>query len=218
MARTVSNAQRIERLRAAGWTDAAIGRALGGRDHSFIRQVRLGKKPGSTITAGLRQLERRPAPARGAKVRPVKAAASRRTTSTGLPARVRLPVLQFPSGLTIAEVRSPRASTIRRALLAAQRRGQRVVITATFRNVKGYGGSGRYASTAGGVAGPVPKGEERGQVRIGARREGIDPGELLARIDRDGGNAGPVIRELARAEPGIEKATGLVGIKITTYG
>lgn len=211
----MTNQERIARLHARGWTDTAIGRELG-RDHSFIRQVRLGKKPGSTLTGGLRTLERRrtvpPARARAGQATP-----RRPVAMPAKPAHVREPVLKFPSGLTLVDVRSPRAVTLRRQLAAAAARGQKVVITATFRKVKGYGGSGRFSSTTADPtkAGPGPK-EERGEVRMGARRGGLEPADVLARMDTDG--PGAALRALALEEPGIESVAGLGRIRVTIMG
>jgi len=50
--RLPSSRETLERLHAAGKTDAEIGRAVG-RDHSFIRQVRVGTKTGENLRSAL---------------------------------------------------------------------------------------------------------------------------------------------------------------------
>lgn len=81
----------IGALHAAGWTDTAIGRMVG-RNSSLIHQIAVGKKPGANLAAPLEALRETGIPGpRSAKQLPpvVLPEASRRTRSSGLPARVR---------------------------------------------------------------------------------------------------------------------------------
>lgn len=83
----------IAALHARGWTDAAIGRAVG-RDSSLIHQIAVGRKPGRNLGPALDALAARgvagPATSRQA---PAVAGrlpeAPRRTRASGQPARVR---------------------------------------------------------------------------------------------------------------------------------
>jgi hypothetical protein len=212
MSRQRSNQARVEALRAKGWTNASIGRALG-RDHSLIRQVGAGTKPGANLTQGLARLERRKSvPARGATVKP--APAPRRARSTGGPAAVRQSAPIFPSGVQVAEVRSRRTSTIARAIRRAADAGRKVSLTLTFETVVGYGGSGSWSQT--GPAGPQPKGEhDRGEIRL-AGRLAIDARDLQRRIDEHGGDDFAALTELASEVAGIESARGLITIELST--
>ncbi len=89
----MSSRDDIAALHARGWTDAAIGRAVG-RDSSLIHQIALGKKPGRNLSPALDALNARgvagPTSAREA---PAVAGrlpdAPRRQRASGQPARVR---------------------------------------------------------------------------------------------------------------------------------
>lgn len=83
----------IAALHALGWTDAAIGRAVG-RDSSLIHQIAVGAKPGRNLTPALDALRARgvagPASAREApRVAGPLPPTPRRTRASGQPARVR---------------------------------------------------------------------------------------------------------------------------------
>ena len=106
----------IAALKAQGWSDARIGRAVG-RDSSLIHQISAGKKPGNNLRDVLADM---------AKGKPPKAPAPRRMTKAGAAAHVRT------SAKTAQTVKTFRGflSMLERA--AAQR--GRVQIGATFQD------------------------------------------------------------------------------------
>lgn len=85
--------QAIDELHGRGWTDSAIGRAIG-RDSSLVHQVGTGKKPGTNLQDALGALAATglPGPAVAKQAPAVAAVAppSRRVRSSGQPARVRV--------------------------------------------------------------------------------------------------------------------------------
>jgi|SRR5690348_500809 len=84
----------IAALHARGWTDSAIGRAVG-RDSSLIHQIGAGKKPGNNLAGTLGALRdsgaAAPKSAKSLPALPALPSAPRRQTAQGMPARVRLP-------------------------------------------------------------------------------------------------------------------------------
>ena len=89
----MSSREDIAALHARGWTDSAIGRAVG-RDSSLIHQIAVGKKPGNNLAPALDALKAGGAPGpKTARQAPAVAGplpeAPRRVRASGQPARVR---------------------------------------------------------------------------------------------------------------------------------
>lgn len=187
----------INALHAMGYTNAAIGRAIG-RDSSYIAQVAKGKKPGTTIQSSLESLIKGnvpPPPPRGATIAP----APRKTTKTGAVARVRQRATEINGGRVLDAGRG--AKTIQRELARAARAGKQVNFTVRVAKVKKYK-----------EAIEVPHAE----VELFSHG-GYNAQAILDRIAGNGGDVLGTILDYVNHASGIESASGIEDVVIRSF-
>lgn len=200
----MSSQTEIQALRAQGFTDTQIGRAVG-RDSSLISQIGKGAKPGRNLETALRSLvEAGARPGDKATVQP-----TARTGKGGAAARVRQSgKTALPGGNVLVEAKA-RGKNLLAQLRAAAKQGKGVSFSAGVRRIKRYKDSQNV----------------RGQEVSVFGKGGYDAGKFLASVEgQPGFDANnpqaafdAALVQYMTASGSVEEAHGVTGVVMQTF-
>jgi hypothetical protein len=195
-------ARLITALHTRGWTDSAIGRAVG-RDSSLIAQGARGAKPLHNLIPAFKELTASGQAPPSASERAPRVSVPRRTGRAGTTAKVRAAGKTQLGGTNIEYRTKKGYKTLQRELRAAERQNKQVAMRLRFQHVKSKSRDKR---------------DRHREVELFSKG-GWDAQRLLNELNSHNyaGDPAQALTELAQALPYMEDVRGLESVEIVTF-